>query len=64
MPPIFAISLRAAWDGKDEDALKARLEGFAAVGVGHVMVEPFDREIDDWLRSVERIADAGADFLA
>jgi probable F420-dependent oxidoreductase len=62
--PEFAISLRAAWDGKDEDALKARLEGFAAVGVGHVMVEPFDREIDDWLRSVERIADAGADFLA
>jgi probable F420-dependent oxidoreductase len=61
--PEFAISLRAAWDGKDEDALKTRLEGFAAVGVGHVMVEPFDREIDDWLCSVERIAAAGAEFL-
>ncbi len=62
--PEFAISLRAAWDGKDEGALKERLEGFAAVGVGHVMVEPFDREIADWLRSVERIAGAGAAFLA
>jgi len=55
----FAISLRAAWDGKDEAALSARLAGFREVGVGHVMVEPFDREIDDWLRSVERIARAG-----
>ena len=55
----FTISLRAAWDGRDEAALTARLEGFAAVGVGHVMVEPFDRELDDWLRSVERIARAG-----
>ena len=62
--PEFAISLRAAWDGRDEAALKERLKGFAAVGVGHVMVEPFDREIGDWLNSVERIAKAGAEFLA
>ena len=61
--PEFAISLRAAWDGKDEGALTARLKGFAAVGIGHVMVEPFDRELDDWLHSVERIARAGAEFL-
>jgi len=57
--PEFTISLRAAWDGKDEGVLTARLEGFRAVGVGHVMVEPFERELDDWLRSVERIARAG-----
>ena len=61
--PEFAISLRAAWDGKDDGALKERLKGFAGVGVGHVMVEPFDREIGDWLNSVERIAKAGAEFL-
>jgi hypothetical protein len=60
----FAISLRTAWDGKDEGALTARLDGYQAVGVGHVMVEPFDRELDDWLNSVERIARAGAAFLA
>jgi hypothetical protein len=29
-----------------------------------VMVEPFDRELDDWLGSVERIARAGKAFLA
>jgi probable F420-dependent oxidoreductase len=57
--PEFAISLRTNWDGKDEDALKGRLEGYQAVGVGHVLVEPSDRELDDWLRSVERIARAG-----
>jgi probable F420-dependent oxidoreductase len=61
--PEFAISLRSAWDGKDEGALTARLQGFAEVGIGHVMVEPFDRELGDWLRSVERIAKAGAAFL-
>jgi probable F420-dependent oxidoreductase len=57
--PEFAISLRTNWDGKDEGALKRRLEGYQTVGVGHVLVEPHDRELDDWLRSVERIARAG-----
>jgi probable F420-dependent oxidoreductase len=61
--PEFVLSLRAAWDGKSEDELKTRFEGFAAVGVDHVMIEPFDRELDDWLRSVERIAKAGTEFL-
>ncbi|HEY1799174.1 MAG TPA: TIGR03619 family F420-dependent LLM class oxidoreductase [Stellaceae bacterium] len=61
--PDFAISLRAAWDGKDAGVLKARLDGYAAAGVGHVLLEPFDRELEDWLRSVERIAEAGAAYL-
>jgi probable F420-dependent oxidoreductase len=61
--PEFAISLRAAWDGKDEGELTARLDGFAGIGIGHVMVEPFDRELVDWLRSVERIAAAGKAYL-
>jgi probable F420-dependent oxidoreductase len=57
--PEFTISLRTAWDGKSEDALKARLAGYRAVGIDHVMVEPFDRDLDEWLGSVERIARAG-----
>jgi probable F420-dependent oxidoreductase len=61
--PEFVLSLRAAWDGKDEGELKERLAGFAAVGIDHVMIEPFDRELGDWLHSVERIAKAGAEFL-
>jgi probable F420-dependent oxidoreductase len=55
----FAISMRVGWDGKDDDALKARLAGYAAAGVGHAMIEPMEREIDDWLRAVERAAKVG-----
>src|ERR1700731_2306694 len=49
----FAISLRSAWDGRDDGALRARLQGFQAVGVEHVLVEPFEGEVGDWLRSGE-----------
>lgn len=58
--PGFTISLRSGWDGKDEGELRKRLAAFAAAGVQHVMVEPMDREIEDWLRTVERVAKAGA----
>jgi probable F420-dependent oxidoreductase len=55
----FSISMRVGWDGKDDDALKARLAGYAAAGVEHAMIEPMEREIDDWLRAVERAAKVG-----
>jgi probable F420-dependent oxidoreductase len=58
--PGFAISLRTSWDGKDDGELGARLAAYAAVGVGHVLVEPAERSLDDWLRAVERIARAAA----
>jgi probable F420-dependent oxidoreductase len=54
----FAISLRTGWDGKDAGELRDRLAAFRAAGVGHVLAEPADREIDDWLKSVEQIARA------
>jgi probable F420-dependent oxidoreductase len=57
--PGFAISLRTSWDGKDAAELRDRLTGYGEVGAGHILVEPVDREIDDWLRSVEKIARAG-----
>jgi probable F420-dependent oxidoreductase len=56
--PQFAISLRYGWDGRDPGAFRARLDGYAEVGVQHVLVEPFDRELPDWLASVERAARA------
>ena len=62
--PDFAVSLRYGWDGRDPGALRARLEGYAAVGVEHVLVEPAEREIEDWLAAVERIADAGEGMLS
>jgi len=60
----FAISLRNNWDGRDTGALRARLQAYAAAGIGHVLVEPSEREIDPWLAAVERIAEAGAGMLA
>jgi len=62
--PGFAVSLRYGWDGRDAAALRARLEGYAAIGVEHVLVEPAERELADWLAAVERIARAGEGMLA
>ena len=62
--PGFAVSLRYGWDGRDEGALRARLEAYGAVGVEHVLVEPAERELEDWLAAVERIARAGEGMLA
>jgi hypothetical protein len=53
--PEFAISMRTRWDGVDAAELKARLAEFAAIGVQHVLVEPADRERDDWDRVLEGV---------
>jgi alkanesulfonate monooxygenase SsuD/methylene tetrahydromethanopterin reductase-like flavin-dependent oxidoreductase (luciferase family) len=62
--PDFAVSLRSAWDGRDDGALRARLQGYQAVGVEHVLVEPYERELTDWLGAVDRIARAGEGMLS
>ena len=62
--PDFTISLRAAWDGKDDGALRARLHGYEAAGVQHVLVEPYERDLDAWLAAVERIAHTGEGMLS
>lgn len=56
--PGFAISLRTGWDGRDSGELRDRLAAYGAAGVGHILAEPADREIEDWLASVEKIARA------
>jgi probable F420-dependent oxidoreductase len=56
--PEFAISLRHGWDGQDDGALAARLAAYGEAGVDHVLVEPGERALDDWLRAVERAARA------
>ncbi|HTV88677.1 MAG TPA: TIGR03619 family F420-dependent LLM class oxidoreductase [Stellaceae bacterium] len=61
--PEFAISLRCGWNGRDPGELTARLDGYAAVGVGHVLIEPADRELGDWLATVERVARAAEGML-
>jgi probable F420-dependent oxidoreductase len=57
--PDFVISLRSGWDGKDAGALEARLSEYAEAGVEHVLVEPFERGLEEWLAAVERVARAG-----
>jgi probable F420-dependent oxidoreductase len=54
----FTISLRYGWDGKDDGALAARLAAYGEAGVQHILVEPAERAIEDWLRAVDRIARA------
>jgi probable F420-dependent oxidoreductase len=56
--PEFAISVRNGWDGKDAGALAGRLAAYGEAGVGHVLVEPAERALDDWLSAVERVARA------
>lgn len=60
----FAVSLRYGWNGRDPEELRSRLEGYAGVGVDHLLVEPADRELAEWLAAVERIARAGEAMLA
>src|SRR6266403_707764 len=62
--PGFAVSLRYGWNGRDAGELRARLDGYSAVGVEHVLVEPAERELADWLAAVERIARTGEGMLA
>ena len=56
--PEFTISLRYGWDGKDDGALRARLAAYDAAGVEHVLVEPAERDLEDWLNAVKRVARA------
>ncbi len=54
--PEFIISLRASWDGENEEELRTRMQGYADAGIQHLMLEPTERDIEGWLRNVERIA--------
>jgi probable F420-dependent oxidoreductase len=56
--PKFVISLRYGWDGKDDGALRARLAAYSEARVEHVLVEPAERSLEDWLRAVEHVARA------
>jgi probable F420-dependent oxidoreductase len=46
--PDFTISIRLHWNGRDQGVLQAAVDGFAAIGVQHVMIGPEDRNVDDW----------------
>lgn len=57
--PGFVISLRSSWDGEDANALRTTLAGYAEAGIDHIVMEPYERALEGWLATVEKIARAG-----
>jgi len=57
--PEFAISMRTRWDAleDDHDLIRAELDHYRDVGVTHLVPEPRQRTLDDYLRSMELLAD-------
>lgn len=64
----FPISMRTRWDALDDsaDTILGELDDYIAAGVTHVVPEPRQRDADDYLRSMEKLADlmshAGVEF--
>jgi probable F420-dependent oxidoreductase len=46
--PDFTISMRVQWNGQDESELRDLVAAYEAVGVGHLLIAPVDRDVDDW----------------
>ena len=55
----FTISLRTGWDpqGMDPGRIREELAAFAEGGIQHVVAAPWQRQLDDWLRSIDLLAD-------
>jgi probable F420-dependent oxidoreductase len=57
--PEFTISLRTGWDpqGMDPGLITEELGQFAEVGIQHVVAAPWRKNLDDWLRSMDLLAE-------
>ncbi len=57
--PDFPISLRTGWDpqGMDPGIIREELAAFAAAGIQHVVSAPWRRDVDEWLRSMDLLAE-------
>jgi len=55
----FTISARTGWDpqGMDPDLIRQEREEFEAAGVQHMVAAPWQKDLDDWLRSMDLLAD-------
>lgn len=53
----FAISMRTRWDALEDDAdtILGELDDYIAAGVTHLVPEPRQRNIDDYLRSMDQL---------
>jgi alkanesulfonate monooxygenase SsuD/methylene tetrahydromethanopterin reductase-like flavin-dependent oxidoreductase (luciferase family) len=56
----FTISMRVQWDGTDRGVLRALVDGYAAIGVEHLLIAPQDRNVDDW----EKVTDGVGALVA
>ena len=54
--PEFTISVRIGCNADNVDALPEKLAAYKEAGVQHVMAAPEDRNIDTYLKTVERFA--------
>jgi hypothetical protein len=57
--PSFTISTRTGWDpqGMDPGLIREEAAAFEAGGVQHVVAAPWRKNIDDWLRSMDLLAE-------
>ncbi len=59
--PSFTVSLRTGWDpqGMDPDRIRRELDEYAEAGVSYVVSAPWRNSLDEWLRSMELLAELG-----
>ena len=57
--PEFVVSMRTRWDPLIDarDDILIQLDAYREAGVGHVVAEPAQRTVDDYLRSIEALAE-------
>jgi probable F420-dependent oxidoreductase len=57
--PGFVLSLRTGWDpqGMEPDLIRSELDAYEDAGVSYVISAPWRRDLDDWLRSMELLAE-------
>lgn len=66
--PNFPISMRTRWDALEDsaDTILGELDDYIDAGVTHLVPEPRQRNIDDYLRSMEKLVSlmsrAGVEF--
>jgi probable F420-dependent oxidoreductase len=57
--PDFVISLRTGWDpqGMDPERIRRERDEFEAAGIQHVVSAPWRNSPDEWMRSMELLAE-------
>ncbi len=57
--PSFTISARTGWDpqGMDPGLIREEHAAFEAAGVQHMVAAPWQKDLDDWLRSMDLLAE-------